>query len=68
MNSMRMIPVIKADKLRWVGSSQLRLGLTDPAGWLISVLTSAVTASTRSMMISMVSRMRWNHAETSMPR
>ena len=60
---------MKADRLRWVGSSQPKLGVTEPCGWCpLPTRTSAVTDSTSSMMTSTVSRMRWNQAETSMPR
>ena len=68
MNSIKMIPDTNADRGRWDGDSQLKLGCSDPGGLLTNTLTSAVTDITISMTTSMVSSIRWNLAESSMPR
>ena len=68
MNSIKTRPVTNADNGRCAGDSQDRLGCTDPAGWLAYTLISAVTDITISMTTSMVSRIRWNLADSSMPR
>ena len=68
MNSIKMIPDTNAERGRCDGDSQLKLGCSDPCGLLTNTLTSAVTDITISMTTSMVSSIRWNLAESSMPR
>ena len=70
MNTMRMMPAVKALKLEtWNGLSQERLGVRWPGGAVpLPTLTSAVIDSTASMTSSMASSAFWKLAETSIPR